>query len=67
MGDKCKYDHHLLEMYRFNIEHCTQPSPEVNENSRSDLIKDYEPIFFEPLMNLTKNIIELIEFLYEEI
>lgn len=58
---------HLLEMYRFNIEHCIQPSTEVNENSRYDLIKDYEPIFFEPLMNLTKNIIELIEFLHEEI
>jgi hypothetical protein len=66
-GNRCDYHHHLLEMYRFNIEHCTQPSPEVNENSRSDLIKDYEPIFFEPLMNLTKNIIELIDFLHEEI
>jgi hypothetical protein len=66
-GNRCYYHHHLLEMYRFNIEHCTQPSTEVNENSRSDLIKDYEPIFFEPLMNLTKTIIELIEFFYEEI
>ena len=61
-GTQCSYHHHLLEMYKFNIEHCTQPSYEVNENSRSDLIKDYEPIFFEPLINLTKTIIELIDF-----
>lgn len=62
-GYLCSYHHHLLEMYKFNIEHCTQPSTEVNENSRSDLIKDYELIFFEPLINLTKTIIELIDFL----
>ena len=58
---------HIISMYNLVIQSYTQPSHEGNENSRSDLIKDYEPIFFEPLMNLTKTIIELIEFFYEEI
>jgi len=58
--------HHLLEMYKFNIEHSTRSSSIQNSNEREDIINDYEPIFFEPLMNLTKNIIELIDFLQEE-
>ena len=58
---------HIISMYNLVIQSYTQPTHEHNGNSHSDLIKDYEPIFFEPLMNLTKNIIELIEFLYEEI
>ena len=58
---------HIISMYNLVIQSYTQPTHEHNGNSHSDLIKDYEPIFFEPLMNLTKNIIELIEFLHEEI
>ena len=58
---------HIISMYNLVIQSYTQPTHEHNGNSHSDLIKDYEPIFFEPLMNLTKNIIELIEFFHEEI
>jgi hypothetical protein len=58
---------HILSMYNLVIQSYTQPTHEYNGNSCSDLIKDYEPIFFEPLINLTKTIIELVEFLHEEI
>jgi len=57
---------HIISMYNLVIQSYTQPSSVNNSNEREDIIKDYEPIFFEPLMNLTKNIIELIDFLQEE-
>lgn len=66
-GGQSNCYHHLLEMYKFNIENSTQRNPVIESNhDRKDIIKDYEPIFFEPLINLTKNIIELIDFLQEE-
>jgi hypothetical protein len=54
-------------MYKFNIEQCTQQINVLNHNNRSDIVNDYIPDYFIPLMNLTKNIIELIEFFHEEI
>lgn len=66
-GSQCNYHHHLLEMYKFNIEQCTQQNYVLNHNNRSDIVSDYIPDYFIPLMNLTKNIIELIEFFHEEI
>jgi hypothetical protein len=55
---------HILEMYKKVIQSSTQISyiQELYQNP-SDLVNDYEPKFFEPLIILTKNIIELIDFL----
>jgi hypothetical protein len=59
---------HILDMYNNVIQFYTQISciDEIYKN-KTDLQRDYEPNYFKPLINLTKNIIELIEFIRPDI
>jgi hypothetical protein len=54
-------------MYNLVIQSYTQRSHITNGYHRGDIVSDYKPEYFIPLMILTKNIIELIDFLHEEI
>ena len=55
-------------MYNLVIQSYTQRSHiSTGYYYREDIISDYKPDYFIPLINLTKNIIELIDFLHEEI
>lgn len=58
---------HILDMYNRVVQASTQINY-INEQFQqpTHLESDYKAKYFEPLMNLTKNIIELIDFLQEE-
>jgi hypothetical protein len=58
----------LIVIYKNVIESKTHRNYRSEQyHNRSDIISDYIPEYFYPLMELTKNIIELIEFLKDEI
>ena len=58
---------HIISMYNLVIQSYTQRSHISTGYYREDIVSDYIPDYFIPLMNLTKNIIELVEFFHEEI
>ena len=59
---------HILDMYNNVIQFYTQISCiDESYKNKTDLQSDYEPNYFKPLINLTKNIIELIEFIRPDI
>jgi hypothetical protein len=58
----------LIAIYKNVIESKTHRNHLSEQyHNRTDIISDYIPEYFYPLMELTKNIIELIEFLKNEI
>jgi hypothetical protein len=58
----------LIVIYKNVIESKTHRNHLFEQyHNRTDIISDYIPEYFYPLMELTKNIIELIEFLKDEI
>jgi hypothetical protein len=59
---------HILDIYNHVIQFSTQIKNMSQLNhQKSDLQSDYEAKYFEPLITLTKNIIELIEFVRSDI
>lgn len=54
---------HILDMYKKVIQYYVQPQIVNRQNSFDDIISDYKPEYFQPILNLTENIIELTEFL----
>jgi hypothetical protein len=59
---------HILDIYNRVIQFSTQITQMYElRHQKSDLQSDYEPKYFEPLITLTKNIIELIEFVRSDI
>ena len=59
---------HILDIYNHVIQFSTQIKNIFKLDKReTDLQSDYEPKYFEPLIILTKNIIELIEFVRSDI
>ena len=55
---------HIISMYNLVIQSYTQRSHISTGYYHEDIVRDYIPDYFIPLMNLTKNIIELVEFFH---
>ena len=59
---------HILNMYTKVIQSFTRINPITEQHHYESYIQsDYEPKYFEPLIMLTKNILELIDFLQNDI
>jgi len=58
-------DIHILDMYKKIIHFKIRAElvPKEQPNLENDIYRDFKSEYFEPLMNLTKNIIELIDYI----